>query len=166
MNGDDDGDRRSLSCRLFATKNRSDAELRGRVDKGQGREEWEWESEGSQAAAAVGLMVSRWSLVGTFSWPGQRQILDPRSGHRSRDIASSTHTHTHTHTHTQPSFPIATEAGSRDIPSAEINLTILDSFIACNWLQALCPDATDVEDDCYRPKSGEESKKQGYDRGP
>ena len=37
-------------------------------------------------------------------------------------------------------LPSAAEAGIRDIPSAEINLTILDSFIACNWLQALYPD--------------------------
>ena len=90
------------------------------------------------AAAAFGLMVS---FVGTFSWLGKRQILDPRSGHRSRDIASLSLSLSLPPIRTAI-LSSAAEAGIRDIPSAEINLTILDSFIACHWLQALYPDAT------------------------
>ena len=61
-----------------------------------------------------------------------------------------------------PFFPSA-RAGIRDIPSAEINLTILDSFIACNWLQALpCPDASDgAEDEYGSPKMGKGESRAG-----
>ena len=69
------GDRRSPLSRLFATKHR------GIAGEGRHGREEEWEGEG-------GLMVSLWLDHFFLAGTGQRQILDPKSGNRSPDIAS------------------------------------------------------------------------------
>ena len=85
------GDRRSPSSRLFATKNR------GIAGEGRHGREEEWEGEG-------GLMVSLWLDHFFLAGTGQRQILDPKSGNRSPDIASlPLFLSLLTHTRAQPS---------------------------------------------------------------